>query len=244
MKLASALAIAILTFFSTAHGALADDSSTLTVSGQSAISRSPDLALVDVALISSDDGAAAKATEANNVAYNHLRDRLHALGLRDEALKTTSFSVQYRPHPPQERRPLNAAPVVPAPGDRYGYVATRIVSITAPRVDAAGTVVDAAVAVGANVNGVRYTLADPHAATAQALAAAVADAQSQAKAVADAAHMHIAGIKSIDVNGSPMPVAFARAAMASDAGPVVPTQLQPNALEVRASVSVTYTLAP
>lgn len=242
MKLASALIVALTLLLSTAGRASADEASTLTVSGEGSVSRTPDLAVVDVALVTRDGASAAKATAQNNAAYARLRDRLQALGLRDDAVRTTGFSVQYHPQPPPDGRV--GIPPIP-PSDGYGYVATRTIGVNAPRIDAAGRVVDAVVGAGGRIDGVRYLLADPRAATSAALAAAVADAQNQAKAVADAAHMRIASIKSIDVSSAPLPVAFARAMVAGAAqAPSVPTELEPTSLEVRAGVNVTYTIAP
>lgn len=219
--------------------AFAADQGTLTVNGQGSIARPPDSAVVDVSVTTNDESSAAKATDQNNVAYNGLHDRLRALGVRDDATKTTSFSVRFVPRPSSVRQPLSSPPLVPA--QRYGYVATRTLVITAPRVDAAGRVVDAAVAAGAEVEGIRYGLADQHAAVSQALSAAVADAQAQADAVAQAAHLHVTGIKSIDVSSGPLPGAFA--ARAATLG-VTPTEITPAPLEVRASVGVTYYVGP
>jgi uncharacterized protein YggE len=222
------------------YPARAAEPTTLTVSGQGSVSKAPDSALIDVAIVTSDDASAAKATAQNNTAYDRLRERLRGLGVRDDAIRTTSFGVHYVARPSATREPLGGAPP-PLPPGRYGYVATRNLTITAPRVDAAGTVVDAAVAIGADVNDVRYTLADQRATVAQALSAAVADAQMQAESVAQAAHLRITGIKSIDVSSAPVPVAFAARA----AAPAPPqTEITPTPLDVRASVSVTYYVAP
>src|SRR5579875_950071 len=214
------------------YPARAAEPTTLTVSGQGSVSKAPDSALIDVAIVTSDDASAAKATAQNNTAYDRLRERLRGLGVRDDAIRTTSFGVHYVARPSATREPLGGAPP-PLPPGRYGYVATRNLTITAPRVDAAGTVVDAAVAIGADVNDVRYTLADQR--------ATVAHAQMQAESVAQAAHLRITGIKSIDVSSAPVPVAFAARA----AAPAPPqTEITPTPLDVRASVSVTYYVAP
>lgn len=219
--------------------AFAADPATLTVNGAGSVSKAADSALVDIALVTSDEASASKATDQNNTAFNTLRERLRALGVRADGIRTTSFNVRYVPRPPQLRQPLaSAAP--PVAQQRYGYVATRSLTVTAPRVDAAGRVVDAAVAVSANVNGLRYTLADQRSAVAQALSAAVADAQMQADSVAAAAHVHITGIKSIDVSSAPSPIAF----MAREAAPGAATEIAPAPLDVRANVTVTYFIAP
>lgn len=215
----------------------AADPATLTVTGAGAVAHAPDSAVVDLSVTTNDELSAAKATDENNVAFNGLRDRLRSLGVNDAEVKTTSLSVRFVARPAAMRAPLSVEPAQ----QRFGYVATRALSVTAPRIDAAGRVVDAAVAAGAQVEGVRFTLADQRAAYAQALAAAVADASAQADAVAQAARLHVAGIKSIDVtSGSAPPVFAARAAALA----ATPTEITPVPLEIRASVTVTYFVAP
>lgn len=209
------------------------DPATLSVEGQGLVTRAPDRAEVDLTLETADP-AATRATAANDAAYRRLADRLRALGVPGDALRTTGFTLRYVPAQP--------SPPPSGPPPRSGYVVDRQLTVTAPRVDAAGAVVDAAVAAGGEIREVRYALADRGPALRAALAAAVADADAQAQAVAAAEHLRIVGVKSIAVGGSPPvygPVPFLRAPAAA-----AETVLPPGPLDVRAGVTVTYLVAP
>src|ERR1700681_2085928 len=106
--------------------------------------------------------------------------------------------------------------------------------------------VDAAGRAGGNtVNGVQYSLKDRAGANEAALALALADGARQAKVVAAARHMRLGGIKQIQVgprygDADPMPML----AMPANDVAGVPTEISPAAVDVRASVTVTYYLKP
>src|SRR5579875_3585365 len=87
------------------YPARAAEPTTLTVSGQGSVSKAPDSALIDVAIVTSDDASAAKATAQNNTAYDRLRERLRGLGVRDDAIRTTSFARPRRENRSGARRP-------------------------------------------------------------------------------------------------------------------------------------------
>jgi len=84
-----------------------------------------------------------------------------------------------------------------------------------------------------------------------ALAAAVSDASEQARTIAEAARIRIVGILHIQDNTAPiyrpnatMDTFATGRLMAAAAPPPVPTTLPPGDLDVRASISVTYAIAP
>jgi uncharacterized protein YggE len=207
------------------------------VSGQGTVDRTPDQALVSFSIVTNDD-VAARATSANNTIYNALLARLHGLGIEPAAVKTTGYYLSYNPRPAQPN---------PQYQQRYGYVVTRSVSVTSDRTDQAGAIVDAGVAAGVtNVGGISFGLRDDRAAYRTALAAAVADAASQAEALAAAARLHIVRVLVINAGSySPVPRVLSLArVMAAPAPTPVPTDVLPSDLTVRASVTVTYEVAP
>jgi hypothetical protein len=208
----------------------------LTVSGQGSVDRAPDQATVSFSIVTNDDNAA-RATSANNTAYNALVARLRALGIDAAAIKTTSYYLTYN------QRPLQPNPQFQ---QRYGYVVTRGVTVTTNRTDQAGAIVDAGVAAGvSNVNGVSFGLRDTRGAYRAALAAAVADADAQAQALAAAAHVRIVRILSIGAGSYSIPRPYPMMArIAAAAPPPVPTDIQASDQTITASVSVTYEIAP
>ena len=209
--------------------------STVTVSGSGTISRDPDRAMLSVSIVT-NDSVASTATSANNRLYNALVDRMRGAGIAAAAIKTTSYDLNFVPKPP--------------PGDNYkppqtGYIVTRGIAITIDNLSNVGGVIDAAVAAGVTqVNGVSYGLRDERGAHSAALANAVEDAAAQAAAIAQAAHMHLGAIRRISSVQS-SPVFAARAlTMAVKAPAQVPTEITPSAVEVHATVTVTYALMP
>ena len=209
---------------------------TLAVSGEGTVSRSPDQAIVTAQIITNND-VAATATSQNNATYGGLRTRLNAIGIPESAIKTNFFNVNFIP------RPADAASYKPP---RTGYVVTRGLSITINELDAVGRAIDAAVAAGVtDVGGVSYGLRDRRAVWTLALAAAVRDAQTQAAAIAEAAHMRVAGVRTINAGGyfAPVPAPLQMAGrMSAAAAPNVPTEVQPSNIDVRATVSITFNL--
>lgn len=199
------------------------------------VDRMPDQAVVLFSIVTNDENAG-HATSSNNTTYNALVSHLGGLGIGPSAIKTAGFDVTFNP------RPVQPNPQFP---QRFGYVVTRSVSVTMPRTDQVGAVIDAAVAAGVtNVGGVTFGLRDNRGAYREALASAVADAEQQARALADAAHVRLGRIQRLAPIGpivpGPRPVTFGRVATA--AAPV-PTEVQPSELNVQANVSVTYQIA-
>ena len=219
--------------------ALAQDASapaTLTVEGQGSITRTPEVAEISVGITTNDPSATA-AQSANNAAYEKVKDALAKAGVSGDAVKTTSYGMNYNPPPAPEpgaaRSPVRS-------GERYGYVVSRYLSVTAAP-DKVGTVVDAASASGAtDVGGISFGLRDKRAAWNAALAAAVADADAQARALAATGRFHIVRLKAIQSGSAPyVPGPMVAMKMASPA-----TDIQPSDVAVTASVTVTYVIAP
>jgi uncharacterized protein len=208
----------------------------ITVSGQGSVDRMPDQALVGFSILTNDD-VATRATSANNTIYNALLARLHGLGIEAAAIKTTGYYLSYNQRPDQPN---------PQYPQRYGYVVTRSVSVTSGRTDQAGAIVDAGVAAGVtNVGGISFGLRDDRAAYRTALAAAVADAALQAEAIASAAHVRIVRVLAIGAGSfSPVPRVLSPLSRMAAAPAPVPTDVLPSDLTVRASVTVTYEVAP
>jgi hypothetical protein len=207
----------------------------ITVSGQADVDHAPDQATVSFSIVTNDDNAT-RATSANNSAYNALVAKLGGAGVAASQIRTESYDVAFNPHPAQPN---------PQFAQRYGYIVTRNVSATTPNTAGVGAVIDAGISAGVtNVGAVSFGIKNNRGAYNQALAAAVADADQQAHALADAAHVRIVRILSIGAGSSqpgprPLPQ-FARVALAAP----VPTEIQPGALTVHASVTVRYEIAP
>jgi len=207
---------------------------TITVNGQSVISRAPDVATVALGIVTIND-VAQTATSENNRRYEDLRNRLHSIGISDPAIRTLSFNVNYVA--PDPSLPINQRP-------RSGYTVTREIDVKLSNLDLVGQIIDQAVAANVtDINNVAYTLSNERQVYAQALGNAVADAQRQAKAMASAANLHIVRISGMQ-SGYASPPVLMRAGVTADAYRAAPTQIAPSNIDVQATVTITYVVGP
>lgn len=207
---------------------------TLTVTGQSQISRPPDLATVAVSVVTNDDNAA-RALSQNNRRYATIKTKLAALGIAESELTSTSISSYFNPRP--------SGPTANAPGQLFGFIVTRSAQINVRALTQTGAVVDAATAAGATqINGVTFGFVDRRAVERAAQAAAVADAYAQAQVVAAAAHVQIVRVLRIgdEATRGPLPAPMALMSRAAEAA--VPTTIRPSDVDVTGSVSITYVI--
>jgi uncharacterized protein len=212
--------------------------STIVVTGEGLVSKSPDEAKVSVQIVT-DDNDAATSSSKNNAIYNALKSRLATLPLAGDALRTMGYDVEFIPYPPKNLPPEERQP-------RYGYVTTRSLSITVSPLELAGKVIDAATAAGVtSVGDVDFDLKDRRAVYAAALSAATADAKRDAEAIASAAGVQLVRVRSIttEYNFAPAATPLMLRAQAAMAAPQTPTQIDTGGpIDVTAHVTVTYAI--
>ncbi len=231
LKLTLGLAFAL----SATPALAADQAPTLTVTGQGSVTRSPDLATLDLGITTTDD-VAQNATSENSATYAKIEDAILALGIAKGDLTTLNYNLNYLARPQTAIRPPQ--PYAP----RYGYTVSRSLSVKLHDVNLTGKAIDAAVGAGAsNVNYVNFGLENQQSAYAEAMKLAVGDAAAQARAMAEAAHLRLVRIQNIQSGYSPGPPFPIR----TIAGAVpMATQLAPSGVTVRAAVTVTYLVVP
>src|SRR5918992_3374845 len=201
----------------------------ITVHGHASVKVAPDQAQLWFGVES--DGATARAALASNATeMRKLLDALRAAGATDLQTQHVSLSPRY----------VEIGPVDAGGGKvgTNGYTAHNSVSATVKQLSRAGTVIDAAVAAGANhVSGPTLTVADPADAYREALEAAVADARENAEALADAADLTLGRVTAV-VEGSDAPSPLPMAARAADEAASTP--IEPGEHEISATVTVTF----
>jgi len=218
---------------------------TITVSGEGTISRAPDTAQIALAITTSDE-VAQTATTANNSRYNDLRNRLHAIGISDDAIRTLSYNVNDSMPQPVPMAINQSMRPVPYQTPKPGFTVNRQVQVTLKNLDLVGKVVDQAVAANvSNVYNVGYSISNYRSLYTQALRDAVLDAQGQAKAMASAANMRIVRVTSMQSGGY-----YPRPMMMKSMGPqAMPAQIDteiqpPGPLDIHANVTISYLIAP
>jgi uncharacterized protein YggE len=192
-------------------GAATQQPSLLVVTGEGQVDVPPDTAEVSLGVTT----RAAQASAAFNqtaAALNQVVRALQAAGLQQNQIQTTQVSLQ------------------PAFEDsrRVGFDATANVRVTLTDLNLVGPVIDRAVAAGANnVTGVTFTLRDPGAAQAAALALAVQNGQLQAAALVRSLGITLGPLFRVEAEPAPgpiVPIAAARA-FGAEGVPVLPGTL-------------------
>lgn len=206
--------------------------SEITVTADGLASTMPDMARASFT-VSTNAATAAAATTENNSRYERLLSGLHALGIAQSDIRTTSFSLNYNPPP--------KPPDVPQQGQRYGYFVYRGVEVTVHRLALVGKVVDAAVAAGVtDVNSVSFDTSDQRGQFARALHDGVDQARAHAEAMAAAAGLRIVRVRMMQEGAPSRIVPAMQGQVFRSAAAPVPTQIEPSAVETRATVTVTY----
>jgi uncharacterized protein YggE len=199
---------------------------TITVTGSGSVTVVPNRALFSFG-VTTQGRTAAGALAENAAEMRKVIAALKDAGIAAADIQTASVSLS--PRYSQDGETI------------LGYTASNTVSATSKDINKAGSIVDAAVAAGANqVSGPSLTRADSGALYRRALKAAVADARTKAATIAAASHARLGAVRSV-VEGSsaPPPVPLAKTAGAVD----TTTPIQPGTQEVDATVTVEFAIA-
>ena len=163
------------------------DTGTISVTGTATVNVVPDLATLSLGVTTSAD-TAATAMKANSAAVTAVIARLKAAGIADRDMQTSNLS-------------LNPNWVLDASGTTSvikGYVASNMLTVQIKALDTTGSVLDAAIADGANtLNGLTFGLQNDRPKQDEARKAAVADALARGKLLAEAAGATLGPILSI-----------------------------------------------
>jgi uncharacterized protein YggE len=197
----------------------------IVVHGEATVRRMPDLAVVSLAVAIADKQVA-KARDEVNRRSSAILERLRGLGLPEADVQAASLVV--RPTYDYGR----GAPKV------TGYEASRPMTLRIRDVELLGPVLDGLVDDGATqVHGTTMELAEPEAATREALSVAVGVARSRAEAMAAAAGVSLGAPLRIEegdsMSGPIRPVGMMRMAAAAEAAP---TEVAAGEIEVTATV--------
>jgi uncharacterized protein YggE len=188
---------------------------TISVSGQGEISGKPDSAHLSAGVVTQAPTAAA-AMAANTAAMNRVFAAVKMIGIPDNKIQTSNFSVQpqypaFRPDAPEQRTII-------------GYQVSNQVSVAVDDLSKLGAALDALVKSGANqLGGVSFAIADPKPLAERARALAVADAAAKAKTLAAAASVNLGPLLSIEEGTSFRPApkfGEVRAALAAAPPPI------------------------
>ena len=226
----AALAMAIAT---NAQGAPVDNAlRTIIVNGRGQVSGKPDQAQVRVGVTTRAETAEA-ALEANTQAMSSLFDSLRRLGIPENRIQTSNFTL----FPQYLYRPDGTAP-----SERY--MVSNQVTVVLSDISKVGATLDALVKSGANQSyNLVFDFADPKPLARRARADAVADAVDKAKTLADASGLILGPILSVQEGVSYSPVVQTQATYAVAPAPApAPPPIAGGEASVTVNVTMTYAI--
>jgi len=224
-------ALCVLFTCSVAVFAHQSEVATIVTTGEAVVRRSPDVAMLGVAVESRARTSREAQSGAADLA-NAVLKRLADLGIPKDALKTTGLRVEQEFDYANGRR------------TQRGYVARNSLEVRIDDITKTGDISDAVVQSGAtSVEGVRFDLKDRNGAEREALRLAVIDARARAEAVAAGASHSVDRIIKIEESRAaayePRPMTMAvRGADAAAA----PTPVEAGFIDVRARVALTVSI--
>ncbi len=203
----------------------------IVTTGEGVVKMAPDRVWVTIAA-ESRARSPRDAQRANSDAMKAVLDKLKALGLPADAIRTSGYDLQPQFDYVNGRQSLRE------------YLARNTIEVRLDEVTRAGEVLDAAVGSGAtSVSGVRFDLKDRDTAEREALKKAVADARGRADAAAAGAGMRVDRVIKIEEQRvmipEPRPMMMARQSMVADAAAV---PMSPGEMEIRATVTMTSSI--
>jgi len=204
---------------------------TVSVNGTGIIIVKPDMAIVNVGVITEAEDAD-QASAANASKIEKIKKTLLEQGIAESDLKTTNFSVYPMQQYDEQGQVSNVT-----------YRVENNMEVKVRDLASLGAILDAAIEAGANIiYGVQFDLADREAANGQAIEAAMQNAMVRAEVLAQAAGAELGEIQSVSTylygGGVPM---YAEAAMAEDGkGGQVP--ITPGEMQVQVEVTVVYAI--
>ncbi|GEM_PF-480850 len=210
---------------------------TISVSGSAQIKSAPDTAYVYVG-ISTLRPTALEAQQENANVINNMTNALMSLSsVRVDKVETDDFSVY------EEREYITNPKENESNWRSLGYRATHTVKVKISDIERAGTIIDVALASGANnVNRVSFELSDAarQQVTNEALKQASQAAKAKAQATTGALGVKLGKITSISTSGTGYYPYSAYKSYDSAGAAAAPTNVAPSDVTVSADVSMTY----
>jgi uncharacterized protein len=206
----------------TTGAATAAGGRTITVQGTGIVTSVPDEAQFSFG-VSTTGPTAREALSSNAARMTKVIAALRAQGIAPADIQTAEISLS--PNMNQTGTTI------------LNFTAANTVSVTTKNIAKAGSIIDAAVAAGANLaSGPSLTHSDQLLLTRRALQAAIADARARALTIAGAAHVRLGPVETV-TEGTTSPIVtsspFAKASAAS-------TPVEAGTIQTEEDVTVTF----
>lgn len=229
------LAVCVTLSSSSTFAADTPPARTIRVSGEAVVKATPDRAQIAVSVVSRA-ASAREASEANARASKAVLDKLREAVRAPGEVRTSGYDLTAEYDYSQQRAGGQARMLV-------GYVSTNRFAIVSVDLAGVGSLIDAAVASGANqIDSIGFFLDDEEAARREALLGAGKKARAEAETVARSLGVELGEVLEASTTSSvtPQPM-YGREAMMMDAAPPS-TEVVPGSLQIEASVSVAFAI--
>jgi uncharacterized protein len=205
---------------------------TITVSADGKVTAKPDIALIDLSVVS--QGKTVKAvTQDSNVKMTQVIDAMKNLGIDSKDITSTQYNLS-----PNYVYPTNASPKID------GYNLTQDIQVKIRDLNKVDDVLDGGITAGANqVGQLTFDIDDPSALKAQARDKAFTAAKEKAQEMSKAAGVSLGRVITFSEDSGIQPPVFANYTMkAMDSmGAAVPApSIEPGSKEMDLTISVTY----
>lgn len=207
-----------------------DNRKTLTVSGQAKVNASPDIAYINLGVISEDKDAKA-AQKANAASMDKVIAAIKAAGIKAEDIKTVNYSI----YPKYEYNKDGGISSI------VGYTVNNSVNVTVRNLDKTGDIIDSATESGVNMSSsISFGLSNYEDYYNEALKNAVLAAKKKAGTMAGALGVSLKAPISVNEGGGYSPLMnYVSYDMKSAAGNAA-TPIQSGSLEITANVNLVY----
>lgn len=205
----------------------------ITVNGNGEVQGKPDVARLLLGVQTGPQPSAKGALDSLSRRFNAIVAALKALGIKEEDIKTTNFSMN--PQYDYQNQPAHIR----------GFEASEYVQVTVHDLDTIGEIIAKTTLEGVNqIGGVTFEIDDPDALQTEAQEKAIEDARKHAEQLAKALGVRLGRVKTFSVSSpnSPIPIFAERAVdAAGGAAPVAPP-VPVGTSEITATVTITYEL--
>jgi len=205
---------------------------TITVSAEGKITARPDIALVELAVVS--EGLTVKAvTKDGNEKMAKVIDSVKKLGIEDKDITSTQYNLY-----PKYNYEGNRSPKI------IGYTLNQEISVKVRDLEKVEDVLDTGINSGANqVGQLRFDIDDMTKIKKEAREKAFTAAKEKAEDMANAAGVKLGRVVTFYEDGGyapPMYANYAMEAKSMDSAVSMATSIEPGSKELNLSVSVTY----